>query len=103
MTLEDIFKEEDGHNITPKKQVNNSEDALEKTLDINTLDLNTYLDEPDIIAKPVEKSLEEEPKEEKKPKKQDNTIQEAFTNCSVLAFITAFMGAGWLINIINQI
>ena len=103
MTLEDIFKEEEQNNdifdsfTAPEKKENT---ALEKTLEIETLDLNVYLDKTDKIEKPVES-----PKPDIKdiPKEKDHTIQESFINCSVLGFITAFMGTGWFINILNQI
>ena len=119
MTLEDIFKEEDNSNnifdgfTTPVKEETKKEDnSLEKTLEIETLDLNVYLDKDKKIEKPIEEKpialakpeIKEPVKEEAKVKKEkDHTIQEYFINCSVLGFITAFAGAGWFINIINQI
>ena len=132
MTLEDIFKEEetsddvfdgfttpakedtsndifDGFTTPVKEETKKEDNSLEKTLEIETLDLNVYLDKNQKIEKPLEatkekSNTEETPKEDKESKKEkDHTIQESFINCSVLGFITAFMGAGWLINIINHI
>lgn len=115
MSLEDIFKEEDNNDdvtnkiSTPIKE--NEDNDLEKTLEIETLDLNVYLDKDKKVEKPIEKVTNKVKKETKNNKKEedipvqekDHTIQEYFINCSVLGFITAFVGAGWLINIINQI
>ena len=116
MTLEDIFSEEetstdifDGFKnpLKEEKKQDNNDSMLEKTLEIETLDLNFYLDKDQKVEKPEEETIAKEvkvvPEEIKKKKKKDHTIQESFINCSVLGFITAFMGAGWLINIINHI
>ena len=117
MTLEEIFKEEDKSNevfnsySTPPKNNEIKENAMmEKTLEIETLDLGMYLDRDKKIELPIEKDNEEaikakEVAEEIVPEKneKDHSMQEAFINCSVLGFITAFAGASWLINIINHI
>ena len=115
MTLEEIFKEEDtstnifGDVSSPLKTETKPKKEMEKTLEIETLDLNVYLDKNEKIEKPItEKPKVEAPASKDTPKEEneeekDYTIQESFINCSVLAFITAFIGAGWLINIINHI
>lgn len=112
MTLEEIFKEEndstdifDGfEDFDLNDYESNIEEPLEKTLDIEVLDLNQYLPGED-----VNKLLNtEETAEVSSPivntsnnSEKDNSMQEAFINCSVLGFITAFIGAFWFINIIN--
>ena len=106
MTLEEIFKEEndstdifDGFADFDLNDYEPSvEEPLEKTLDIEVLDLNQYLPSED-----VNKILNNEETAEvsSAPTEKDNSMQEAFINCSVLGFLTAFIGAFWFINIIN--
>lgn len=106
MTLEEIFKEEnentdifDGfEDFDLNDYESNIEEPLEKTLDIEVLDLNQYLPGEDL-----NKILTNEETENisSNSAEKDNSMQEAFINCSVLGFITAFIGAFWFINIIN--
>ena len=108
MTLEEIFKEENQNNdifdgfedFELDDYESNKEEELEKTLDIDVLDLNQYLPGED-INKIL--SNEESTEVSNAPTQKDNSMQEAFINCSVLGFITAFIGAFWFINIINSL
>ncbi len=75
------------------------EDELEKTLEIDTFKLDYELEE---LLEPVKK-------EKKKwwhlpiSTANDHHLEHAFVNCAVLGFITAAMGSGMLLYIINHI
>lgn len=79
------------------------EDELEKTLEIDTFKLDYELEE---LLEP-----EARKKETKKRKwwhlpmstANDHHLEHAFVNCAVLGFITAAMGSGMLLYIINHI
>lgn len=78
------------------------EDPLEKTLEIENFELDE--DEKEILKT-------EAPKPEKKKRwwhlpittAKDHHLEYAFVHCSVLGFVTAFIGAGMLTYIINHI
>ena len=82
---------------------NEFEDKLEKTMEIDSFEL-----EPEMIE-----VLEPIPVKEIKPKEKkkllpltvakDHHLEYAFAHCAVLGFITAAMGSGMLIYIINHI
>ncbi len=101
MTLEEIFKDEentdifDGFDAINLDDYEKIEEPLEKTLDIEVLDLNNFLPNED-----VEKMAD---LKEKASSEKDTSMQEAFINCSILCFITAFIGAFWFINILKDL
>lgn len=85
------------------KTINDEEDELEKTMEIEVLDLNfgSVSNEIDNIY------------ENKKSKKrkvflpitiyEDHIIQRTFVNCSILGFITLFFSYGEIIYILTHI
>lgn len=78
------------------------EDPLEKTLEIETFELDQ--EEKELLEPKI-------PKQEKKKKwwhlpittAKHHHLEYAFVHCSILGFITAFIGAGMLTYIINHI
>lgn len=99
MTLEEIFKDNekdtdifDGFDSISLDDYEKIDEPLEKTLDIEVLDLKEYLPNEDVE---VMHELKE------KEKEKDTSMQEAFINCSILCFVTAFIGAFWFINILK--
>lgn len=78
------------------------EDPLEKTLEIETFELGE--DEKELLKT-------KEPEQEKKKKwwhlpitiAEEHHLEYAFVHCSILGFVTAFIGAGMLTYIINHI
>ncbi len=99
MKLEDIFEKENNSNIfegfSGQKDFEPEKEELEKTMDINKLNIRDYLTDEEFSSDQVEEIVTAPSNKE--------VIADSFINCSVLAFITAFIGAGWLINIINKI
>ncbi len=83
--------------------IDETKDPLEKTLEIKNFNLEE--DELNIL------NIEETKKPEKKKKRkflpmttaEENHLQYAFVHCSILGFITAFIGGGMLAYIINNI
>ena len=78
-----------------QKDFEPEKEELEKTMDINKLNIRDYLTDEEFSSDQVEEIVTAPSSKE--------VIADSFINCSVLAFITAFIGAGWLINIINKI
>ena len=101
MNLDDIFTNDksivfDG--FSSNKDYEKEHDKMEDTMDITALNLSNFLNEDSSC---IEKIVNPQTKTEEISDKQ--IIAESFINCSVLSFLTAFMGASWFINILNHI
>lgn len=98
MTLEEIFDENNDKTIfegfSGQKDFELENKELEKTMDITKLNIKDYLSK-DEFSDQVEEIVTSPSSKE--------VIADSFINCSVLAFITAFIGVGWLINILNKV
>ncbi len=99
--------------ITPKPDVSlfAPEDDMNKTRNIDLHELQTELSKPEIVDT-IDKIYNGEPLNYEKPKRKirlpwtvanDHHLENAFVNCAVLGFITAAIGSGMLIYIINHI
>lgn len=88
---------------SPKKN-NKVHDNLENTMEIETFDLDHEMKKALEVA---EEKKEEKPKKKKKfhlpmTTSKDHHLEYAFAHCAVLGFITAAMGSGMLIYILNH-
>ncbi len=91
--------------LTPELLDIPKDNKLEDTLEIDTFELDNELG--------VLLEDHDEKKKEAKPRKkwfhlpitvaEDHHLEHAFVNCAVLGFITAAMGSGMLMYILNQI
>ena len=98
----DLEKDLDETPTLSEIMLEESDDNLEKTMEIDTFEFDSEMAE----------CLEPEPVKEVKTKKkkkllpwtvaEDHHLEYAFAHCAVLGFITAAMGSGMLLYIINH-
>jgi len=99
--IDNLFLDSDAP--TPSIESIEDEDKLEKTMEIDTFELDNELQET--LEPPLIK--EEKPKKKKRfhlpfTIADSHHLEYAFAHCAVLGFITAAMGSGMLIYILNH-
>lgn len=102
--ISDVNKEIKKTPIPSPKKINEVHDNLEKTMEIDKFDLDHEMKK---ALEPTEEKTEEKPKKKKKfhlpmTTSKDHHLEYAFAHCAVLGFITAAMGSGMLIYILNN-
>ncbi len=100
---EELYSNQNNNSLLEELMNETNYDIMENTLELDTLKLED--DEAQMLTPPVKKEKTKKRKWYHLPitTAEDHHLEYAFVHCSILGFITAFMGLGMFAYIMNHI